>query len=147
MKTKNKISPFGSGPVFWPKIRCRQKKSLYSHLVWFLAQNYVKTKKKSLPRFCPFHEFKLFAQVTKRGPSRNFATILCKLYYPGNPRGGRPWHHAPSPKYTHEYRTCKLKSLVKLGSGARAKTPCLRCTILVIFLFCFFRKIAIFVIF
>ena len=74
--------------VFLPKIRCRTKKKrtgLYPDSVLLCAQT-----------FCPSYK--------GGGHAAILHSILCYLYYPGDPKGG-PWHHAP-PKYPPGVNVC-----------------------------------------
>ena len=64
----------------------KKEKGLHSNLVRFLAQNYVKAKKKVFAHhFCAQT---LCPSYKGRGHAAISHTILCYLYYPGDPKGG-----------------------------------------------------------
>ena len=100
MKTKKKISPLRISPFFCPKLGEDQKKNgFHSILVWFLAQNFVKTKdkkKRSLPRFSPFVCSNFLSKLQRRWPCRNFAYYSMLIILSWRPKGGA-WHHSPLP--------------------------------------------------
>ena len=75
MKTKRTFSPLKISSLFCPKVFFRlvenQKKGLQSDLVWFLAQNWAKTKKKKEKR-----------------SSVRVSPFLCSNFLPKLQRGG-----------------------------------------------------------
>ena len=82
-------------PFSCPKLGEDQKqtKGLHSNLVRFLAQNYVKAKTKVFAhRFCAQT---LCPSYKRRDHVAILHTILCKLYYPGDPNGGGHCPMAP----------------------------------------------------
>ena len=95
MKTKRKISSLGSSPFSCPKFgEDQKKKGLHSNLVRFLAQ--TKSLHRDSIRLCA----QTFCPSYKRGGHAALLhTILCELYYPGDPKGGAMAPCPPPPKY------------------------------------------------
>ena len=114
MKTIIKIFQPKTKSVFCPKLGENQKKNvfsqkkkgLHSNLVRYLAQNYVKAKTKVFSRrFC----IQTLCQSYKgRGYAAILHTILCYLYYPGDPKGG--YGPMAPPKYAPDKITRILGS-------------------------------------
>ena len=100
---QKKISPLRISPFFCPKLGEEQKKSLYSILIQFLAQNYVKIKhkkkKRSLPRFCPFVSSNFLPKLQRRLPFRNFAYYSVLIILPWRSKGGGGHGTLAPPKY------------------------------------------------
>ena len=92
MKTKRKISPLRISPFFGPKLGEDKKKGLRSDLLWFLAQNLVKTLKKKglqsdLVRCCAPQTF---GPSYKGGAMPQFYMLLYANYtILATQRGGR----------------------------------------------------------
>ena len=95
MKTKRKISPLRISPFFRSKLGEDQKKGLRSDLMWFSAQNQVKTKKEKnvFSQILSVFVLKPSAQVTKGGSMQQFYMLFyAKYIILAAQRGGMaPW--------------------------------------------------------